>query len=64
MCNRKCVIFQTKRARCALSKEVFDLLNEESVSEYAVVEVTYKFNEKSNSFKFISNLAQDKWLAW
>ena len=32
VCNRKCVIFQTKRVRCALNKEVLDLLNEESIS--------------------------------
>ena len=32
VCNRNCVILRTNRARCALNKEIFDLLNEESVS--------------------------------
>ena len=35
----------TNRARCALNKEILDLLNKESVS--GVVELVYKFNEKS-----------------
>ena len=32
VCDHKGVIFQTKRARCALNMEILDLFNEESVS--------------------------------
>ena len=32
LCDRHCVILQTNRARCTLSKDLLDLLNEDSVS--------------------------------
>ena len=38
---------QTNRAKCALYKNILDLLDEESVLEEAVVELVYKFDEKS-----------------
>ena len=34
-------------ARCALHRNILDLLNEERILERAVVELVYKFNEKS-----------------
>ena len=40
------VILRTNGARCALNKEILDLLNEESVSGVRIVELVYKFNEK------------------
>ena len=39
----------TNRARCALYKKILDLLDEESVSGKAVVELVNKFDEKSYS---------------
>ena len=33
LCNRNDVIRRKNRARCALNKEILDLLNEESISE-------------------------------
>ena len=41
------IILRTNRVKCALNMEILDLLNEESVSECAVVEIVYKFDEKS-----------------
>ena len=38
---------QTNRAKRALYKKILDLLDEESVLEEAVVELVYKFDEKS-----------------
>ena len=32
LCDRNYVILQTNRARCALNKEILDLLNEKSIS--------------------------------
>ena len=48
-CDRNCIILLTNRARCALNKEILDLLNEDSVSEAcsAMVELVYQFDEKS-----------------
>ena len=47
VCDRKCVILQTKRARCALNKEILDSHNKESIFiERAVIELVYKFDEK------------------
>ena len=49
------VILRTNRVRCALNMVTIDLLNEESVSgarsgraSLYVVELVYKFDEKSN----------------
>ena len=59
------VILQTNRVRCTLNMEILDLLNEESVLEHAVVELVYKFDEKSycemfekviRSLKYDSNI--------
>ena len=44
VCVGNCV--RTNRARCALYKKILDLLDEESVSGEAVVELVYKFDEK------------------
>ena len=41
------VILRTNRVRCALNMEILDLLNKESVSGVRVVELVYKFDEKS-----------------
>ena len=46
LCDRNCVIVLTNRARCALYK---NLLYEESVLERIVVELVYKFDEKSTA---------------
>ena len=46
LCDRNCVILWTNRARCTLSKEI---LNEESISEARVVDLAYKFNDKSTT---------------
>ena len=43
--DRNCVIL---RARCALNKEIINLLNEESL-ERAVVEPVYNFDDKSTA---------------
>ena len=32
VCDRNCVILQTKIARCTLNKDILDLLNEKSAS--------------------------------
>ena len=45
------VIVRTNRARCALYKEMLDLLDKESISGEAVVELVYKFDEKSECLK-------------
>ena len=44
VCDRKCVILQTKRA----GKEILDLLNEEEFLEIAVVELVYKLSVVSD----------------
>ena len=49
VCDRKCVILQTKRARYALNKEIFDLLNEERVSGARSGRLVYNFDEKSTA---------------
>ena len=42
------VILRTNRVRCALNMELLDLLNEgERFWSRSVVELVYKFNEKS-----------------
>ena len=45
---RSYVIVQTKRARCALYKEILDLFNEESISRACRGRdsIVYKFDEK------------------
>ena len=45
LCDRNCVILL---ARCALNKEIINLLNEESL-ERAVVEPVYNFDDKSTA---------------
>ena len=35
-----------KKVRCALNKEILDLLNRKKFLEHAVVELVYDFNEK------------------
>ena len=47
LCDRNCVMLRTNRARCAKNKKSLNLLNEESIMEHAVVELVYKFYEKS-----------------
>ena len=37
LCDHNCVILQTNRARCTSYRRIFDLLDEESISERAVV---------------------------
>ena len=37
---------RTNRARCALNRKILDLLDEESISGEAVVELIYKFDKK------------------
>ena len=44
LCDRNCVILRTNRARCALYKKMLDLLDGQ---EFLVVELVYKFDEKS-----------------
>ena len=41
------IILRSNRVRCALNMKILDLLNEESFLEQAVVELVYKFDEKS-----------------
>ena len=53
LCDRNCVIVQPKRARCTLNKEILDLLNKESVSGSAMVELVYKLDENHKCFKKI-----------
>ena len=45
------VILHTNRARCTLNKEILDILNEtrKAFLEHAVVELVYKFNDKSTA---------------
>ena len=38
---------QTNKIKCALYKKIIDLLDEEAFLEKAVVELVYKFDEKS-----------------
>ena len=45
VCNCKCVILQTKRARCAIRKSLIYLMRE-AFLELAVVELVYKLDEK------------------
>ena len=47
LCNCHCVIHRTNRARCALNKEILELLNEEVFLEHAVIELVHNFDEKS-----------------
>ena len=48
LCDFNCVILWTNRARCALNREILNLLNEESVSgESSGRASLYKFDEKS-----------------
>ena len=50
LCDHNCVILQTNRARYTLNMKILDLINKESVSEaFTVVELVYKFNEKSTT---------------
>ena len=46
ICDHNYVILRTNRARCALNKEILDVLNEESVSGARSGELVYKFDEK------------------
>ena len=45
--DHNCVILRTNRARCALNKEILIVVNEEVFLEKAVVDLVYKFYEKS-----------------
>ena len=47
LCDCNCVILRTNRTRCALNKEILDLLNEEVFQEHAVIELAHNFDEKS-----------------
>ena len=47
LCDCNCVILRTNRTRCALNKEILDLLNEEVFLEHAVIELAHNFDEKS-----------------
>ena len=49
--DHNCIILRTNKIRCALNKEIHNLLNEEVLLEYAVVELVYKFDDKSTSWK-------------
>ena len=46
LCDCNYVILRTTRARCALNKEILDLLIEESVSGEHSGRLTYKFTKK------------------
>ena len=50
LCNRNSVILRTNRARCALYKEILDLLNKnKEFLESTVIRLVYKFDEKSTA---------------
>ena len=47
VCDRKCVLLQTEKARCALNMEILDFTK--AFLERSVVELVYKFDEKSTA---------------
>ena len=49
VCDRNCVILQTKRARDTLNKKILDLLYEKAFLEHEVVELVYKFDQKTTA---------------
>ena len=49
LCKCNYVILQTNRARCALNEEILDLLTSKAFLERAVIELVYKFDEKSTT---------------
>ena len=46
-CDRNCVIFLTNRPMCTLNKEILDYSMTKVFLERALVELVYKFDEKS-----------------
>ena len=49
LCDLNWVMLRTKRARCALYKEIFDYLTRKVFVERSVVELVYTFDEKSTA---------------
>ena len=45
VCEHNCILLQTKRARCGLKRICF--AQQEKIQEIAVIELVYKFDEKS-----------------
>ena len=56
LCDLKCVVLQTNRAKCTLNKDILDLLMRKAFLEHVEVEPVYKFDEKSTASEKVSQM--------